>query len=95
MAQGTNKLMLQIALHDLSITELLVMGCAMIQRDGEILDQILHRLSSIDLDMIMEWIPPMCDGEILKAVEELIAEKSAYTLDCDPYLNKAILQGRV
>lgn len=94
MAHGTNKLMLQIALHDLSVAELIVMGCAMIQRDGETLVQILHRLSLRDFDMVMEWIPPMCDEEILEAVQELIVEKSAYILHSDPCLNAAVLQGR-
>ena len=95
MAHGTNKLMLQIALHDLSIAELLVMEVARVNRDRGTIRQILARLSRTDFSMFLRHSRVMDDMEVSEAIEELMGEKSAHTLEGDPCLSAVVYQGRV
>ncbi len=95
MGHGVNKLMIQIALRDLSIAEMLIVACAIAEGDKGSLQQILRRLSLKDLMEFLYWRSGLADSEVFGAIKELMAEKSAYTLEGDSRLSAVVYQGRV
>lgn len=94
MACRINKLMIQVALYELSIAELLVMEVARLNRDGGTIIQILARLSRTDRSRFLKCSRLMDDMEISESIEELMGEKSTRTLRDDLCLSNAICQGR-
>lgn len=95
MGHRMDKLMVKISLLDLTIGEMCIMACSLVNHDKEHYQEILRRLSLKDLARFMFWRAGLRDIQVAEVVWDLMEERSACMLEDDLRLGSAILQGRV